>query len=172
MQQWRDYFIFTGSVGATLLGLLFVAVSFNAEIILADAHRHLTELAGQTYQSFILVVLASLAFLFPDFSTSRDFLLFGILGTYGLGWVAYRAWVVLRGADRYQYAWGVLRRLLPAAIACLFMAYAGFLAPRQPSASALEALGSASAMLLVSATASSWDLLLKVGQTRRRKGPS
>lgn len=124
LQAWRDYFIFTGSIGATLLGLLFVSVSLNAEEILSGSHRHLKELAGQTFQSFILVVLVSLFFLFPGLNAAWNFALFGILGVYGIGWVAYRLFVVLRMPGRDYHWLRVIRRWLPAAIACSFLIYA------------------------------------------------
>jgi hypothetical protein len=164
LQEWRDYFIFTGSIGATLLGLLFVAISLNAETILSGSHRHLRELAGQTFQNFILAVLVSLIFLFPH----MQILSFGILGAYGLFWAAYRLYVVLRiPGQGYQWL-QVIRRLLPAVVGCGCMVYAGFWAPRNDVTSALIALGAASAFLLISGTASSWDLLIKVAEYRHR----
>jgi hypothetical protein len=171
LQAWRDYFIFTGSIGATLLGLLFVAISLNAETILSGSHRHLKELAGQTFQNFIMVVLVSLFFLFPGLNASWNFALFGILGVYGIGWVAYRLIVVLRFLG-HDHQWvRSIRRMLPAAIACSFLIYAGFQAPRSDTASVLAALGSASILLLISGAATSWDLLVKVAEYRQRPGP-
>jgi hypothetical protein len=165
VEEWRDYFLFTGTIGATLLGLLFVAVSLNVATILSDDNRHLKELAGQTYQNFILVVIASLLFLFPGLTSSR-FLSFGFLGVYGLGWLGYRLYIGVRAADPDFHWTRILRRLLPAAIACLCMVYAAFPAS-EPAAQPLVALGLASALLLISATASSWDLLLRVARSRR-----
>jgi len=42
LSEWHDFYLLTGTAAATLLGLLFVAVSLNAEIILsggASAHQ-------------------------------------------------------------------------------------------------------------------------------------
>jgi hypothetical protein len=168
VQEWRDYFIFTGSIGATLLGLLFVAISLNAEEILSGSHRHLRELAGQTFQNFILVVLVSLFFLFPGLKAAWNFVLFGILGVYGIGWAAYRLFVVLGMPSRDFHWLRVIRRLLPAVIACSLLIYAGFWAPATDAAAVLAALGSASALLLSSAAATSWELLVRVAEHRQR----
>jgi branched-subunit amino acid transport protein AzlD len=169
VQEWRDYFIFTGSIGATLLGLLFVSMSLNAETILSASHRHLRELAGQTYQSFILVVLVSLFFLFPGLNRAWNYALFGILGAYGICWVAYRLFIVLKMRNPEHQWVRAVRRMLPAAIACLLLIYAGFWASRSDAGSVLAALGSASILLLLSAAAASWDLLVKVAEYRQRR---
>ena len=168
MQAWRDYFIFARSIGATLLGLLFVATSLNAETILSGSYRHLKELAGQTYQNFILVVVVSLFFLFPGLSAAWNFVLFGILGIYGIGWVTFRLSVVVRSPMREHHWTRVIRRMLPAAIACALLIYAGFGASRADTAAVLAALGSASILLLISGAATSWDLLVRVAEYRQR----
>ncbi|HEY3636931.1 MAG TPA: hypothetical protein VGK90_02175 [Rhizomicrobium sp.] len=165
LQAWQNYFIFTGSIAATLLGLLFVAISLNAETILSGSHRHLRELAGQTFQNFILAVLVSLIFLFPR----MQFVTFGFLGAYGLCWVAYRLFIVLRMPGQAFHWVQILRRMLPAAVACGCMTYAGFWLRRNDLNSALVALGAGSALLLISGTASSWDLLVKVAEYRQRR---
>lgn len=165
MQEWRDYFIFTGSIGATLLGLLFVAISLNAETILSGTHRHLKELAGQTFQNFLLIVVVSLFFLFPRIKFES----FGVLGLYGVAWVAYRLYIVLQISWK-DYHWvRVVRRLLPAGIACSCMIYAGFWVKHDDVASALVAVGMASALLLVSAAVSSWELLVRVAEYRQHR---
>jgi hypothetical protein len=149
-----------------LLGLLFVAISMNAETILSVSHRHLREVAGQTFPNFLLLVAVTLVFLFPKVR----FECFGVLGAYGICWVVYRLYFVLRMVGRNYHWVQVFRRLLPAAIACSLLTYAGFLAPRTDKASILTASGSASALLLISAAVSSWELLVKVAEYRRRLG--
>ncbi len=40
MQSWQQFYEMIGGAGATLLGLLFVSVSLNAEQILGPTHKH------------------------------------------------------------------------------------------------------------------------------------
>ncbi len=68
MQGWHDFYEMIGGAAATLLGLLFVSVSLNAEIILGPAHRHSKRLAEQAFQNYLCVLLVSLLVAFPGIS--------------------------------------------------------------------------------------------------------
>jgi len=45
LNEWHDFYLLTGTAAATLLGLLFVAVTLNAEVILSGARPHIKKIA-------------------------------------------------------------------------------------------------------------------------------
>jgi len=82
MQEWHDFFVLAGTGAATLLGLLFVALSVNKESI--AARPLLRSLARQTFLSFGVVLVVSLLGLVPTRDVSERTiglcLILGVLG--------------------------------------------------------------------------------------------
>lgn len=68
MQQWHDFFVLAGTAAATLLGLLFVALSVNKESI--GGRPLLRSMARQTFWGLSDVVLISLLCLVPERAVS------------------------------------------------------------------------------------------------------
>ncbi len=64
MAVWHDFFVLAGTGAATLLGLLFVALSVNKDSI--AARPLLRSLARQTFWSFGVVLLVSLLCVAPE----------------------------------------------------------------------------------------------------------
>ena len=56
---WHDFFLLAGTVSATLMGLLFVALSLHWDVVLADSKTHLHAIAIEAFGAFILVALLS-----------------------------------------------------------------------------------------------------------------
>jgi len=83
MAVWHDFFVLAGTGAATLLGLLFVALSVNKNSI--AARPLLRSLARQTFFAFGLVLLVSLLCLSPERALSLHglgmWLTLGILAT-------------------------------------------------------------------------------------------
>ena len=65
LERWHDVFLLTGTAAVTLIGLLFVSLSFNLDVILHESRAHLLALARQSFFGFIYVMLVSLMFLIP-----------------------------------------------------------------------------------------------------------
>jgi hypothetical protein len=66
VQGWHDYYHIIGDASAALTGLLFVSLSLNVHEITRKANADLRLLAGQTFSSFICLVMFSLLFVIPD----------------------------------------------------------------------------------------------------------
>jgi hypothetical protein len=64
MEQWHDFFVLAGTAAATLLGLLFVALSVNKESI--AGRPLLRSLARQTFVALAIVLLISLLCVAPE----------------------------------------------------------------------------------------------------------
>jgi hypothetical protein len=62
---WHDSYILVGTAAATLVGLLFVSLSLNANEIAREANADLRVLAAQTFTSFLIVVMLAVVFLIP-----------------------------------------------------------------------------------------------------------
>src|SRR5438552_2681942 len=63
---WHDFYMLLGGAAATLLGLLFVAVSLHTSQFTAGGDPALRMLALQTYANFLYLLLLALAFLQPE----------------------------------------------------------------------------------------------------------
>ena len=71
---WHDFYMLAGATSATLVGLIFVAVSLHLDLVHESGISAIFTLARRTFSSFILVVILSLLFLIPKEQPS------------GLGW--------------------------------------------------------------------------------------
>ncbi len=60
VQSWHDYYIMVGTASATLVGLLFVGLSLNIEMLRRPESADLRTLAALTFNSFIYVLLVLL----------------------------------------------------------------------------------------------------------------
>ena len=66
MADWHDFFLATAGAAAVLAGLVFVGVSINLEMIMANPHYGLT---GRALEA--LVLLAAVLIDTPDTETSK-----------------------------------------------------------------------------------------------------
>lgn len=160
MQGWRDFYELIGGAAATLLGLLFVSMSLNADIILGPAHQHSRRLAEQAFQNYICVMILSLLAVFREMSLRSfgDSLLLTI--AVWTVWVAVRIFqamtIVSAGESRIQS----LRRYLMTALGFGMLIYSGLHMRVNQDESTFTAIGTM--LLLVSASAISWELLIRV----------
>jgi hypothetical protein len=65
VEGWHDFYHVIGDAAAALMGLLFVSLSLNANVITRKANADLRILAGQTFTSFICLIMFALLFLIP-----------------------------------------------------------------------------------------------------------
>jgi hypothetical protein len=160
MRAWGQLFSVTAESAATMLGLLFVAVSIHGGAS-ARMHRNSRLLAEQSFSNYLVVLLVSALALFPSL-TSRQ------LGISVLALTAARSvWAVIRMYEAAMQPfvegsrWKSLRRQIPSlvgfallilAAACLALNYGD---PRTGFAAAIV-------VLLFGATSMAWELLLRI----------
>lgn len=65
ISSWESFFMLAGTASATLIGLLFVAVSLHLDLIGESGAATVLSLARRTFTRFILVVIIALLFLVP-----------------------------------------------------------------------------------------------------------
>ena len=68
LPAWTPFFALAGGAAATLVGLIFVAVSLNVRVMDAADAVHIRRLASRTLSAFIFILLISLVCLIPDIS--------------------------------------------------------------------------------------------------------
>jgi hypothetical protein len=66
LESWQGLWVLVGEVGATLSGLLFVAVSFNLRTIMSAGRPGLRTSAFRTFSQFVLLIEIAIAFQIPQ----------------------------------------------------------------------------------------------------------
>jgi hypothetical protein len=80
---WQTFYLLVGTAAATLIGLLFVAVSIHIDIFHRKALSDLHRFAALTFNCFFYVLLIAILFLIPGQSAlglGLPLLLLGLLG--------------------------------------------------------------------------------------------
>lgn len=63
--SWQSFYMLAGTASATLIGLLFVAISLHIDLIGDAGASTIISLARRTFTRFILVVIIALVFMVP-----------------------------------------------------------------------------------------------------------
>jgi uncharacterized membrane protein len=165
MQAWFGFYTAIGGFAATLLGLLFVAVSINAAAVLSETHEHAKRLAEQAFQNYLAVLMVALLAIFPTITIPT-------LGTTALSatavwavWVLIRLYLALTRPHDPESRRQLLRRQMSSLIGFGMLIYAAARMAFGPG-DTLNLLAIATMILLFSATISSWQLLLRLAKAR------
>jgi hypothetical protein len=165
MQAWAQVYSVTGASAATLLGLLFVAVSIHSGAM-GSMHQNSRLLAEQAFQNYLVVMLASLLALFPSLTLVE-------LGYSTLGLTALRAaWAVVRMYRATMQPYGntsklqSLRRQSSSLIGFALLIQAALRMARDWGDSRTT-FAIAVVILLFSATTVAWELLLRISVEKR-----
>lgn len=145
---WHDFYLLLGGASATLVGLLFVAVTLNTDRLRAQESAPTLSFAERTFGAFLLLIVLSLVALVPHLDSAGLAVSWGVTALVGMvrlvrtshGRIARRRWVVA------TLSFGLL--VLAAGLAARGN-------DRALAAAALAMFG-----LLVQALAESWRLLL------------
>ena len=65
VESWHEFYVLAGTAAVTLVGLLFVALSFHLDALIDARRAHLLALARAAFSSFLYVMLLALMFLVP-----------------------------------------------------------------------------------------------------------
>ena len=113
---WHDFYLLVGTAAVTLLGLLFIAVSLNLEVIAQEEHAELRARAVLTFNSFLYVLIFALLFLIPSQSPAGlgwPLLLVGGTGVFTLSQNLLRIWKARDPAHLRGRAFLFWRVILP-----------------------------------------------------------
>lgn len=170
VSPWHDVFGAAASASAALLGLLFVGLSMHVRLVVD--YEEVRALARQTFTSFLAILVTSLCVLIPatqgPLALGAELVGIGVLG--GVADVPGVRRAVARLARQpisvraltslaTRFAVGVLGLLGVLVVGVLLIAGVR---------SAVNALIAADLVLLISATQSTWDLIVTVASVAAR----
>jgi hypothetical protein len=176
LQSWQNFYILTGTAAATLLGLMFVAVTFGSSLVTKETAQSARAFLDPTYQHFGQVLLTAVILTIPTLGptllgsllvVAAGFRLVGLYGAFGHYREAHR-----KHGDMELSDW-LVNIVLPL-LAYLLLAGCGvgFLTLRVSIA--LSGLAIVNVTLLAIGVQSAWELLvwmaLAVGERRRNGG--
>jgi len=165
MQAWNQFYELIGGAAATLLGLLFVSVSLNAELILGSEHKHSKRLAEQAFQNYLAVLVVSLAVVMPvDASLSMGYTLLSVCVLWS-AWAVVRMVQAARNSPAGESRIGPLRRYVSTLLGFGMLIYAAYLMITGGKGYA-DYIAPGVMLLIISATIVSWELLIKLAEGR------
>jgi hypothetical protein len=169
LERWHDVFLLTGTAAVTLIGLLFVSLSFNLDVILHESRAHLIALARQSFFGFIYVMIVSVFCLEPVWRPRP----LGV-SLITLGALLFVFWLRhlfdMRKGDHSELGTRtILLRASFGLISALLLAGGGW-GIVQGAPEALHMVTLALMFLLATGARSAWDLLVRVGKARERLG--
>jgi hypothetical protein len=165
MQGWFGFYSTIGGIAATLLGLLFVAVSINASVILGEAHENSKRLAEQALQNYLAVMMVALLAIFPRIEISTfGFATLAVTALWA-AWVLVRLYLALRRPYEPGLRFQSLRRQVSSLVGFGMLIFAA-LRMAFDMGDSRNLFATATIILLFSATAVSWELLLGIAKAK------
>ncbi|MBU1626629.1 hypothetical protein KKB18_04595 [bacterium] len=161
VEGWHDFYHVIGDVAAALMGLLFVSLSLNADVIIKKANTDLRVLATQTFTSFINVLMIAVIFLIPN--QDPQGLGIPLLGIdcFGLYSTISRYLLVKHDLPRVWRTGGVARRFIMPTI-CFIVLLIIAISVSIGKTSGFYWLVPILILFLLDAIFNSWDLLLRL----------
>jgi hypothetical protein len=162
-QEWAGFFSAMAQVSGGLVGLVFVALTFNSKALGVGGDPALGTLARQTFSDFLILLVVSMLMLAPHVPGWEIGLMLLILGAV----TTLRVLVTLPRSRRQAVAssggWSVAGRFLLSAVGRAMLGVAGYelLIGNPNSDVAGSALLSGAMMLVISGCRSAWLLVLQ-----------
>jgi hypothetical protein len=162
LTEWHDFFAAVAGIAATLVGLLFVALALNPAVMADDGPAGLRTWAGQTFHSFLMVLVFALVILIPDTGPLGLGLPLLILGAWGVARVVIDARQVRSDPDPEWHGRSVLTRFASPLAAYVIAVWVGA-QTLQGDADAVGWLVATVFFLMMNAASNCWDLLRDIG---------
>ena len=164
---WHEFYLLSGTAAVTLVGLLFVSLSFHLESLLHESRAALLAHAKETLFTFMYILILSLEFLVPEVPARPLGVAIAVLSGVMLLRAGLSAARERRRADPAGHL-GFLdrrRRTLLVAYAAALVIGVVMIARRDPSMSYW--MIAVVCALLGNAAGSAWDLLVQVGRIKQ-----
>jgi len=166
-EGWHEFYLLAGTAAVTLVGLLFVALSFNLDVLIHESRAHLLAHARSTLLTFSYLLVVSLGVLIPH----QGVIMLGMLiliASFVFGTIHVVQTRRPGGGGDPRFERGMRRRgrifLIGYGIAAL--SSAGMLATRTPQL--LFEMVPVVCMMLGTAVGVAWDLLVEVGKMKAK----
>jgi hypothetical protein len=168
LANWTEFYSVTATAAASLLGLLFVTVSINANESLGPGQGVAKRSAEQAFQNYLAALVVSLLALIPDMRPKTlGYAVMAVTLLWGT-WACIRFFLVLRENAGIESRRKLLRRHGTSILAFALLLYAG-VTMRLGSDTERDMLAAALILLLSSATMVSWQLLLLIARRRHQE---
>ena len=155
ISEWETFYLLAGTAAATLIGLLFIAISIQLDVFHKKTSANLQFFAALTFNCFFYVLLISMMFLIPGLSSlwlGLPLLTFGILALLGTLIQRQRARIDPRITQRFT---------LPILGLIILVVFAILLIKQIPQS--LYGFVVVVLVFLISAARNAWDLLVSAG---------
>jgi len=168
--DWQNFYLLVGGASATLVGLMFVAISLGSGLYPPEHLPFLTQSLSPTFVHFVYVLVTAVIVLVPTATVTALGVLLVLVGVGSLGYTAARLAQIRdryrqRQIDRSDLVWYAL---LPSVAYALYCDAGIGLLKAGPGGRALEVLAAASALLLVIGVRNAWDLVVWMVLRRAR----
>jgi hypothetical protein len=160
--RWQSFQSLAGSVAATLLGLLFVAVSIRPAIFGRRDHPDFLSIAAKSMGLFILVIAIALVFQIPDLHRDGMGIALAIMAGISVLNTIHQFTVFQRIFREWGPFFLARRILLPAVGHALLLAVS--IALLVGDEGWLPVLGFTQILYILTATYNAWDLLIRAGE--------
>ncbi len=171
LHEWHDFYVLVGTASATLVGLMFVAVSIGINIFYEDRRAGMTAFITPTVIHFAAVLFACLVATIPSHTW---YTLGGLLGAGALAGAVYSGGLVGQIIIRRQFEVDLADRLfyafLPLLGYVLGLVAAALLFTRSAALSA-DLIAAAVLTLLFSAIRNAWDMMVWIVIKTPGSGP-
>ena len=163
MEEWHDFFLAAAGAAAVLAGLVFVGVSINLEMIMADPTYGLVNRALEALILLMAVLIATCLLLVPDQGTmvaGVEVLTVGVIdwaGIVAIQLLQLRNWHSLEASLR----WHLVPRVVLGQVATLPMVAAG-IAVLSWGVSGLYVLVAGVVLSFLVAVGDAWVLLVEI----------
>jgi hypothetical protein len=169
LREWQSFYFMAGGSAATLIGLLFVAISLGSHLVSPERKDDIDTYVTPILFYFISVLILAFIMLVPAASTSVPGALLTLAGAAGLIRVAGVVRQMVEAAQRVPIEHGhwTWHAVLPCVSYALALGTGLWLVVSGTSAS-LAGLAPAIVLLLISGIWRSWDLVLWIAHQRVR----
>jgi hypothetical protein len=171
IDSWRDFYMLTGSASATLVGLIFVAVTLHIDVI-AEAKKSsdIRMLAEEIFINFLMVLSFAFIFTVPSDTPSGIGYPLLILGTIRIAHTAslWLRFIRSKSDDRVFTSINIVRNLLLPNTVCYLSLIIIGAEVLQGRTGYLDWMVMVIVWLIISAVENTWNLMLRVAQLKRK----
>jgi len=169
VQEWQVFYATIATASATLIGLLFVAMSLNLGMFSSTENIGLKRLASQTLMNFLYAIIFALIFLIPRQSPIGLGVPLMCNGIVGLIRTVSHLHTLLSNIPQGISRKDTFVRAAMALVAFLVLIIVSFLVMVYANTDSLYWLVAPMILLLMSASANTWSLLIGVHEASAKK---
>jgi len=158
---WHDFYMMIGTAAATLIGLLFVSLSLNADMILRKENYDVRIFAAQTFTSFLCVLMFAVLFLIPNQEPAGLGLPLLGIDLFGL-YITARRFFQLRRNEPRSWGRGSLARRFAIPTICFMTLLIIAITVLLGYTGGLYWLVPVMILLILYASINAWDLMLRL----------